>query len=123
MYLTNVNSLKTACLTAVNSALLSCENHSRDNSFISPEPREVCEGLSLSGVFPLGFCSHVPYSHYETKQIAMVIDDQGTIKWCHFPEIAYERLLYRLFGNENVAKIRDRVLAGESLTEEDIQTA
>lgn len=108
----NQDVLKQACLTAVSSAYLSCNNHSMDNSFIGVEPIEVCHGLSFARAYPVGFCFNVPYSHYSTQHIAMVIEDNDEIKWVHFPLIAYKRLLYKLFGADKAKTIEDCVGKG-----------
>lgn len=117
MYLSLMNMLKSACLTAVNSASLSCDNHTDDNSFISSEPSKMCNGLAASGVIPIGFCYNVPYNHYVTKQIAMVIEEDEDIKWIHFPEEAYEQLLHNIFGPNKMDDILRAIKRGEDYEE------
>lgn len=113
-----INDLKLACLTAINSAALTRENHSNDNSFIDNAASNICSKLSLLNLEPIGFCYNIPYNHYVTDQIGFVFKDNDEIYWVHFPLLSYEVLLKDLFGDENVTNITKSIKNGINYIEE-----
>lgn len=113
----DMNLLKMACLTAVNSAYVSFDNHSMNNIFIENDPVEVARGLAREKVTPIGFCFNIPYCHYVATHIAFVVEENETVKWVHFPLISYQNILRKLFGPDMAKRIEASVKNGEDYME------
>ena len=89
----------------VNSALITCNNHSSDNSFISNELHRFVSNLKATSYEPYGICRNVPYNPYDVDEIAYVFKEDDEIRWVHMPKLCWKHLLSDIYGRENAKEI------------------
>lgn len=90
--------LKTALLQSVNSALLTLNNHTTDNSFLFQGYRGFERRLEEYNYEPVGVTKNVPYNPYPSEQLAFVYRFEGELYWFHLPKRCWEFLLLEGFG-------------------------
>lgn len=84
-----------ALVSPVNSALLTYENHMRDNSFLRKSPAAIESALREKGLSAAGVSANIPYNPYKEAQIALVCEDEwGEKMWCHMPTIMWLHLIW-----------------------------
>ena len=102
--------LKEALTNVVNSALLTFDNHDKDNSFLSSRIAEMEKDLRYSGYKPEGICFNVPWNHYPDEQVAFVYECKEEEKyWCHMSRLCWEMLICDAFGYNNADQIISKV--------------
>ena len=98
--------IKQSLETQVNSALLTFNNHSNDNSFISNELSTFISNLRNSNYIPYGVCMNPPYSHYDSPMVGYVFyDERDEVRWVHMPKRALLHLLSEIHGREEAKRM------------------
>jgi hypothetical protein len=93
---TDVKSFQEALNCEVNSALITCENHSPDTIFFDPSYRIMEQLLREYHYNPVGICKNIPYNEHRANQIAFVYRYEGELYWCHLPEICWMSFLMEI---------------------------
>ena len=89
----------------INSALITCNNHSSDNSFISNELYHFVGNLKVKPYEPYGVCRNIPYNPYDIDMIAYVFKEDDEIRWVHMSKLCWKHLLSDIYGREKAKEI------------------
>lgn len=103
--------IREALRTEVNSAMLTFENHNRDNGFFEDLVREFEKELQARQYEPIGICKNIPFPCSATKySVAFVFRNNGEVNWCHLPETYWFHLLKQCYGYDEADKIIDEIM-------------
>ena len=89
----------------VNSGILTFENHTNDNSFVSTEFFHFEKDFLHKGYEPVGVCKNIPYNNYDSPMIAYVFKDNDETVWIHMPERCLVHLLSDNYGREKAKEL------------------
>lgn len=112
MFRKDTESLIAALQYKVNSALLTFENHTNDNSFLDSDINYMINGLKKSDYVPAGICTSIPYipSNYEEGwYIGFVFYYKDEVQWIHMPKVTLFALLEDYYGREKAEEIYDNL--------------
>lgn len=90
--------VKSSLTRLINSALITDENHSSDNSFITNEFCYFEANLLHKRYEPCGVCFNLPYNPYDSNMVAYVFKENEEVRWVHMPERCLLHLLSDLYG-------------------------
>ena len=89
----------------INSAMITFENHSKDNSFVDCDLKNFKKYFGYTGYEPYGVCRNVPFNYYPDEQVAYVFKEDEEIKWVHIPKLMWRYLLSDIYGREKAKEI------------------
>lgn len=97
--------IRESLINEVNSAFITYENHSSDNSFIDNELYHFEGNLKIKPYEPYGICRNIPYNPYDSDMVAYVFKEDDEIKWVHMPKRCWKQLLSDMYGREKAKQI------------------
>lgn len=90
-----------ALITKINSALITADNHSHDNSFVENKIDAMLVKMEKSKYIPAGICKTMPFipdSYDKDWYICFAFYDEGELYWIHFPKVVLFSLLKDEYG-------------------------
>lgn len=95
----------------VNSAFITFENHSNDNSFLDCDAISFEKSLKDSEYEPVGICKNLPFeASYAKYSIAFCYKYDGELYWCHLTESIWFSLLSDMYGRKKADKIISKIM-------------
>lgn len=92
--------------TEVNSALITFENHNKDNSFMDCDIRIFNRLLTCKNYEPVGICKNVPFKPaYAIHSVAFCYRYEEELYWCHLTETVWYSLLSGVYGRQKADEI------------------
>jgi len=97
--------------TEVNSALVTFENHSNDNSFMDCDIKTFERLLEVGKYEPVGICKHVPFEPaYAKYSVAFCYRYEEELYWCHMTETIWFSLLSDVYGRKRADEIVSKIM-------------
>ncbi len=97
--------------TEVNSALVTFENHSDDNSFMHCDIKPFERLLEVGKCEPVGICKNVPFEPaYAKYSVAFCYRYEEELYWCHMTETIWLSLLSDIYGSKRAAEIVSNIM-------------
>lgn len=85
----------------INSALVTFENHSSDNSFMDCDILIFEKSLKTNKYDAVGICKQVPFKPaYAKYSIAFCYKYNDELYWCHMTELLWFSLLSKIYGRK-----------------------
>ena len=95
----------------LNSALVTFENHSNDNSFMECDIKTFERLLQGNKYEPVGICKNVPFEpSYAKHSIAFCYRYEEELYWCHMTEIIWFSLLSDVYGRKKADEIISKIM-------------
>lgn len=101
-----------ALTNKINSALITADNHSYDNSFVENRIDTMLIGLNKSKYFPAGICKDMPFiseKYDKDLYIVFAFYDNEELYWIHFSKIILFSLLRDEYGYKKAEEIYDEL--------------
>lgn len=110
----NIQKLGRILQNEVNSAAVTFENHSNDNSFLDCGIRDFAAELE-NGYEPVGICKNVPFKpDYAEHSVAFCYKQDGELYWVHMTEILWFSLLSDIYGRKQADEIVSKIMNYET---------